>query len=53
MATVEHNLVECHNTDEELISIKTQGVIIQYNTFRNAAGVLDTRHSMGSAYIGN
>ncbi len=54
MTTVEYNLVDKHDLDTEVVSLKTKGVTIQYNTFLNApGGALDTRHSVDSAFIGN
>ena len=50
---VEHNLFENNRGDSELISIKTSGSTIRYNTVRNGYGAIVNRAGNGSRIHGN
>jgi poly(beta-D-mannuronate) lyase len=50
---VEHNLFENNAGDSELISIKTSGSTIRYNTVRDGYGAIVNRAGNGSQIYGN
>jgi hypothetical protein len=52
-ATVEYNLFERCNGDAEIVSVKTGGNHIRYNTFLESEGTLTFRHGNGNRAYGN
>lgn len=52
-SVVEHNLFENNAGDSELISIKTSGSVIRYNTVRNGFGAIVNRAGNNSRIYGN
>jgi fibronectin type 3 domain-containing protein len=51
--TVEYNTFEQTDSDPEIISVKSGGNIIRYNTFIESLGTLSLRHGNGSIVYGN
>jgi fibronectin type 3 domain-containing protein len=51
--TVEYNTFEQTDSDPEIISVKSGGNIIRYNTFIESLGTLSLRHGNGSVVYGN
>lgn len=50
---VEHNLFEDCNGEAELISVKSSGVTLRYNTFRDSKAQFTLRHGNHCAVYGN
>ncbi|MCY9662694.1 chondroitinase-B domain-containing protein [Paenibacillus chondroitinus] len=52
-ATVENNLFENSDGDPEIISVKSSGNTVRYNTIRNSQGQVTARHGNNNQYYGN
>lgn len=52
-SVVEYNLFDNCNGDEELITVRSSGQFIRYNTFLNSAGYLTLRMGSGNVAEGN
>jgi len=50
---VEYNLFETCNGDDELITVRSSGQFIRFNTFLNSAGYLTLRAGSGNVVEGN
>jgi len=51
--TIQHNLFERTDGEIEIISIKSGGNTIAFNTFRQAAGTVTLRHGSNNRIVGN
>ncbi|MDR6879294.1 hypothetical protein J2X61_001041 [Bacillus sp. 3255] len=52
-STVENNLFENSDGDPEIISVKSSGNTIRYNTIRNSQGQVSARHGNNNQFYGN
>ena len=50
---MDHNLVERAEADGELLSVKSSGSIIRFNTFRDSDATVQIRHGTNNKLIGN
>ncbi|SDD56085.1 Cadherin-like beta sandwich domain-containing protein [Paenibacillus sp. UNCCL117] len=51
--TIQHNLFEDLNAEDEIISVKSSDNIIRYNTIRNSYGGIVARHGHRNSFYGN
>jgi hypothetical protein len=51
--TVQYNLFEGLNAEDEIISVKSSDNIIRYNTIRNSYGGIVARHGHRNSFYGN
>ena len=51
--TIQHNLFEGLNGEDEIISVKSSDNIIRYNTIRNSYGGIVARHGHRNSFYGN
>ncbi|WP_239625800.1 S-layer homology domain-containing protein [Paenibacillus sp. H1-7] len=51
--TIQHNLFEGLNAEDEIISVKSSDNIVRYNTIRNSYGGIVARHGHRNSFYGN
>uniref|UniRef100_UPI0018CC7310 S-layer homology domain-containing protein n=1 Tax=Paenibacillus sp. UNC451MF TaxID=1449063 RepID=UPI0018CC7310 len=51
--TVQHNLFEGLNGEDEIVSVKSSDNIVRYNTIRNSYGGIVARHGHRNSFYGN
>jgi hypothetical protein len=51
--TIQHNLFDGLNAEDEIISVKSSDNIIRYNTLRNSFGGIVARHGHRNSFYGN
>lgn len=51
--TIQHNLFDGLNGEDEIISVKSSDNIVRYNTIRNSYGGIVSRHGNRNSFYGN
>ncbi|WP_179136101.1 polysaccharide lyase 6 family protein [Paenibacillus sp. 32352] len=52
-ATIQYNVFDNVDSDDEIVSVKSSGNTVRYNTFLNSKGQVTSRHGMNNSFYGN
>ncbi|WP_282937437.1 polysaccharide lyase 6 family protein [Paenibacillus sp. RC67] len=52
-ATIQYNLFDNLDSDDEIVSVKSSSNTVRYNTFLNNKGQVTSRHGMNNSFYGN